>query len=41
MPLTADSIAVTADWPCRKKDRYIVIWPRVIARLTVLTAIQA
>ncbi len=41
MPPTADSIADTADCPWRNSARYIVIWPSVISRRTVLTAIQA
>ncbi len=41
MPLTAESAALTAVWPCLNSMKYMVIWPRVIAPATVSTAIQA
>ncbi len=41
MPPIAESIADTADCPWRNSATYIVICPSVMARRTVLTAIQA
>ncbi len=41
MPPMALSIAATADCPCRKSSKYIVISPSEIAPSIVASAIQA